>query len=133
MIAIMADPLTAIAEYKKKIAYLEKQLAKDNRKLLALPAKLGYKDVGELINALQIAAGISVSPTKSTSKSKRTRAKITPEIKAKVKALVKDGKTGKQIASLLGISVPSVQNIKKELGLVQATNAKKRKAQRNSK
>jgi len=49
----------------------------------------------------------------------RTRAKITSETKDKVKALVKEGKTGAAIAKEVGISVPSVQNIKKELGLVK--------------
>jgi DNA-binding CsgD family transcriptional regulator len=37
-----------------------------------------------------------------------------------VKKLVEGGKTGSQIAKALGISLPSVQNIKKSLGLVKA-------------
>lgn len=32
--------------------------------------------------------------------------------------LAKDGKTGNEIAAAVGISLPSVQNIKKKLGLV---------------
>jgi DNA-binding CsgD family transcriptional regulator len=36
-----------------------------------------------------------------------------------VKAAVEAGRTGAQIAKEFGISVPSVQNIKKELGLVK--------------
>ena len=50
---------------------------------------------------------------------RRKRAKITPETKQKVKALVAAGKTGRQVAGRLGISLPSVQNIKRELGLVK--------------
>jgi len=41
-------------------------------------------------------------------------------MKQELKALVGQGKTGAVIAKTLGISLPSVQNIKKELGLVQA-------------
>lgn len=39
--------------------------------------------------------------------------------------MVDAGKTGAEIADVLGISVPSVQNIKKALGLV-AKRSKKR-------
>jgi hypothetical protein len=45
---------------------------------------------------------------------------ITDETRAKVKALVEAGKTGAEIAAEVGISLPSVQNIKKALGLVKA-------------
>jgi len=56
---------------------------------------------------------------RSGSKPARRRAKITPETKTKVKELVKLKKSGTEIAKALGISLPSVQNIKKELGLVK--------------
>jgi len=42
-----------------------------------------------------------------------------------VKKLAKAGKTGSAIAEELGISLPSVQNIKKALGLVKARKPKK--------
>jgi DNA-binding CsgD family transcriptional regulator len=38
-----------------------------------------------------------------------------------VKKLVKAGKSGSQIAKAVGISLPSVQNVKKALGLVKKT------------
>ena len=50
----------------------------------------------------------------------RKRAKITAEVIAKVKALVVKNKTGNEIAKEVGISLPSVGNIKKKLGLVRA-------------
>ncbi len=56
---------------------------------------------------------------KGNGRAPRTRAKITPETKEKVRALVAEEKTGAEIAKALGISLPSVQNIKKELGLVK--------------
>jgi DNA-binding CsgD family transcriptional regulator len=45
---------------------------------------------------------------------------ITDETRASVKKLAESGKTGAQIAKTLKISLPSVQNIKKALGLVKA-------------
>ena len=46
------------------------------------------------------------------------RVKLPPEIEAQVKSLAEAGKTGNQIAAATGISLPSVQNLKKKLGLV---------------
>lgn len=51
---------------------------------------------------------------------KRGRARITEEIKVQVQTLVAEGKSGAAISKLLGISLPSVQNIKKASGLVKA-------------
>jgi hypothetical protein len=56
---------------------------------------------------------------KAAGKKRGKRARITPELKAQVKTLVEAGKTGAVIAKELGISLPSVQNIKKEFGLVK--------------
>ena len=54
-------------------------------------------------------------------------AAITDAVRAEVKALVKAGKTGSQVAKALGISLPSVQNIKKALGLVRKSKKPARK------
>jgi len=55
-------------------------------------------------------------------------------VRAKVRILVKDGKTGSHIARALGISLPSVQNIKKALGLVKPSKkaSTRPKARRSS-
>lgn len=50
---------------------------------------------------------------------RRKRAVITDDTRNQVKKLVEGGKTGAEIAKSLGISLPSVQNIKKALGLVK--------------
>ena len=44
---------------------------------------------------------------------------ITDQTRSQVKKMVNDGKTGAEIAKAVGISLPSVQNIKKALGLVK--------------
>ncbi|GAB1488649.1 hypothetical protein MASR2M8_10950 [Opitutaceae bacterium] len=91
--------------------------------LAALPAKYGYDSVKAFIKALKAAVGSGRRKRgagKKAAGGKRKRAKITPELKAQVKAAVEAGKTGSAIAKEFGISLPSVQNIKKELGLVKA-------------
>ena len=44
---------------------------------------------------------------------------MTDATRAEVKKLVEAGKTGGEIAKTVGVSLPTVQNIKKALGLVQ--------------
>ncbi len=117
------DAYTKLAALKKQIATLESQLSRNNSKLLKLPGKFGFKSMDAFIGALQAAAGgrQTALPAAKTNKptGRKPRAKITPETKAKVKAMVGQDKTGAEIAKALNISLPSVQNIKKELGLVQ--------------
>jgi hypothetical protein len=92
--------------------------------LAALPAKFGFANVADFAAAVATAAGgkpagqVAAEPP-ATGKKRRKRAKITAETKAEVKKLVAAGKTGSAIAKAVGISLPSVQNIKKELGLVK--------------
>ena len=118
LVSTMAiNKLQELVKYQQKIAALQKELGKQQRKLLALPGKLGYKSVGELIGALQAAGGGGKAAAPAGAR--RPRAKITPDTKAKVKSMVAAEKTGAEIAAALGISLPSVQNIKKELGLVK--------------
>jgi hypothetical protein len=111
---------------KAKIAALEKSIAKGLHKELAVLHKTyGYATLNEFVKALKSASGPArkarrAKPAKSASKAKRRkRAVITDETRAGVKKLVESGKTGSQIAKALGISLPSVQNIKKALGMVK--------------
>ena len=111
-----------IAQYQKKIAQLERGLVKFNQQLTQLPAKFGFKSMADFIAALRQAdtAGpgsklVAQKPTK-----RRKRAVITADTKSKVKQLVAAKKTGQEISKALKISLPSVQNIKKALGLVKS-------------
>lgn len=113
---------------KAKMAALEKAIAKRlSKELASLPAKFGFASLDEFIGAVREASGGSSRkgrrgrPVKAVDKVKRRkRAVITDETRANVKKLVDAGKTGSQIAKSLNISLPSVQNIKKALGLVKA-------------
>lgn len=106
-----------IALYQKKIADLQSEIERHSRKLRALPAKFGYHTMAEFVAALEsVGEGAS---RRRVRHARRRRTKITPEIKAKVKSLVAGGSSGSTIARTVGISLPSVQNIKKEFGLVR--------------
>jgi len=111
---------------KAKIVVLEKTIAKRLKKELAgLHKSYGYASLEAFVKALKAATG-SVGakrrgrPAKGAAKARRRRAVITDSTRASVKKLVESGKTGSQIAKALRISLPSVQNIKKALGLVKA-------------
>ena len=111
---------------KAKMAALERSIAKRlQRELASLHTKYGFESLKEFISALRASSGSARGGRgkrgKGGAKAKRRkRSVITEEIRAGVKKLVEAGKTGSQIAKSLGISLPSVQNIKKALGLVKA-------------
>jgi hypothetical protein len=110
---------------KAKVVELQQSLEKElTQKLARLPYEFGFEDLRSFIKALRAASGVRKGRGKSAKGPKAPkagkRARITPEVKAQVKALVGEDKTGAEIAKQLGISLPSVQNIKKELGLVKA-------------
>lgn len=129
------DQIAEITKAKAKLELAEAKFVADRIAALAkLPGDYGYSSLNEFIKALKSAAGKAGKPKvakvaktpnapKAPKAVKGKRAKITPEVKAEVKALVDAGKTGQEIAKALGISQPSVQNIKKELGLVKARAA----------
>ena len=111
---------------KAKIVVLEKSVAKRLKKELAtLHKNYGFKTLDEFVKALRTASGPAGGrrrgrPSKGATKARRRRAVITDATRARVKKLVASGKTGSQIAKALRISLPSVQNIKKALGLVKS-------------
>ena len=110
---------------KARVAKLEKSIAAElNQELSALPAKFGFESVGAFIKAVKAAGGGGGKrrgrPAKKAgpAKKRRKRAVITDAMRAEVKKLVEAGKTGREIAKAVKVSLPSVQNIKKALGLV---------------
>ena len=122
---MLNDKLKKLAAQKARLAKLEQALmAEAQRQLAGLPAEYGFANVNDFIKAVKKAAsgGRRGSPAKvgKAAKKRRSRAVITDATRAKVKAMVAAGKTGGEIASAVGISLPSVHNIKKALGLVKA-------------
>jgi len=117
--ALFDQVATAKAQYERaKIEFLA-----------TLPGELGYESADELIAAIrQISQGggkaslapSPVSAARGPRKGRRTRATITQSMRAQVVSLLKEGKTAKAVAAAVGISIPSVQNIKKAAGMVGA-------------
>lgn len=138
------DQLAKLEKAKADLMQMEAKIAAERVAALAkLPAEFGYASLNEFIKALTAAAksggkvkgkpgrkakGEAKAPKvakepKAPKAGKGKRAKITDEVKAQVKAMAEAGKTGNEIAKTLGISAPSVQNIKKALGMVKARSA----------
>lgn len=117
---MVTDKIKELEATRAKLAALESSVKDElNKELAALPAHYGFDNLAKFLKAVKAAAG-SKPKAVGAPKAKRTRAKITDEMRAQVKALVEQGKTGAEIAKEVGISLPSVQNIKKALGLVVA-------------
>ncbi len=122
------DQIAELQKAKAKIAQAEAKLAADRVAALGkLPAEYGYSSLNDFIKALKAAAGKAGKGKKANAPKvakapkavKRPRAKITPELKQQVVAAVQAGQSGAEIAKAFGISLPSVQNIKKDAGLVK--------------
>lgn len=129
MCDMFTEKLKELASARAKLASLEQSIAAEiSGELASLPAKYGFASATDFVAAVQAATGSGPlrrgrKPGRARagagSTKRRTRATITDETRAQVKKLVVDGKTGGEIAKALGISLPSVQNIKKVLGLVK--------------
>lgn len=126
MPTLVSNKLKELQAARAKLATLEQAVQSElNKELAALPAKYGFGSVDEFADAVRTASGgrrgRGRPPGKVATggKKRRRRAVITDETRAQVKKMVDAGKTGAEIAKQVGISLPSVQNIKKALGLVK--------------
>lgn len=130
---MVTEKIKQLQALQAKASELQKSIESERAQELAgLPERYGYDSLDSFVRALKDANGTrgrrgrrpaakrASAPAAAKGGRKRKRAKITPEMKQQVKEAVAAGKTGAAIAKEFGISVPSVQNIKKELGLVKA-------------
>lgn len=122
---MVTEKIKQLEATKAKLEKIEKTIAASLRRDLAsLPRKYGFGSVKDFVSAVMGAtSGGSIrakGKSGATGKPVRFRAVITASTHAEVKKMVEAGKTGAEIAKTLGISVPSVHNIKKALGLVKA-------------
>lgn len=121
------DKRKELETLRAKVTALEASLASEQQAELAgLPAKYGFDNVSDFLAAFRAATGTrpgrkpaKVAKTGLLPSGRKARSVITDETRAQVKKLVGQGETGAAIAKTLGISLPSVQNIKKALGLVK--------------
>ena len=122
---MISEKLKELDALKSKTAALEEAVqAERNAALAALPAQFGFERASALVAAVLAASGTPRRAkrrpaNKRPAPARRRRAVITDETRTKVKKMVNAGKTGSQISAALKISLPSVANIKKALGLVK--------------
>ena len=126
---MVSDSLKELAAARAKVAELEQKITAElQTELRTLPVRYGFDSADAFVAAVRAASGkrrgrkpgSGKAAAGSTSAPKRRkRAKITDETRVEVRKLADAGKTGNEIARALGISLPSVQNIKKALGLVK--------------
>ena len=126
---MLIETLKELSAAKAKVAELEAAVAEElPGELRELPASFGFENAVEFIAAVRAASGKRrgrkpgsgrVAGGTTAAGKPRRRSKITDEMRAEVKKLVEARTTGNEIAKTLGISLPSVQNIKKALGLVR--------------
>lgn len=124
----ITDKARQLAAYQAKVAELQEQVEKVRAKALAnLHEEYGFADATELIKAIRAAAGSRRGRPVSKKAVHRKHGRITAELKEKIKAALKAGKTGGKVAAEFGVSLPSVYNLKKAFGLVKARKAAKPK------
>jgi DNA invertase Pin-like site-specific DNA recombinase len=121
---MVTDKLKELEATRAKLAALEQAVqAELKSELAALPAQYGFANVAAFVAAVRAASGRRRGrPAKAApapAGKRRRRAKVTDATRAEVKKLVDAGKTGAEIAKSVGVSLPTVQNIKKALGLVR--------------
>ena len=132
-LSMIIPKLKELTSLRKKIARLERVIETEiYEELFGIHQRYGFAELESFIEAVKLAARGGrgkVGRPKQTDLTLKTRrrAKITDAKRAKVKKLVESGMSGSKIAKAVGISLPSVHNIKKALGLVKTRkmNAKK--------
>lgn len=106
---------------RAQAAAIESEWALHKRALLSLPNKLGYRSIKDLVKGLELVDKgdkVARSSHRKTASRKR-RVTISEATKRQVRQLVSEGRTGREIARSLNISVASIQKIKAELGLTR--------------
>lgn len=121
---MVTDKLKELEATRAKLAALEHAVqAELKSELAALPAKYGFENVAAFVAAVRAASGRRrgrpAKATQAPTGKRRRRATVTDATRADVKKLVEAGKTGAEIAKAVGVSLPTVQNIKKALRLVR--------------
>jgi hypothetical protein len=119
---MLSEKIKYQALLKARVADLERAIATDLRDELArLPRQFGFSDTASFVAALRRASseGNGKRTPSIREGGSRKRARITDEIRSRVREMVEEGATGAVIAKRVGISLPSVHNIKSALGLVK--------------
>jgi hypothetical protein len=123
--------LAALQRAEAQLEQLRKQAADErHERLRDLHVSYGFASRSELVDALLELNAVRRSTRQGAQNSaprrpggKRRRARITTETRAEVVRAAKSSEVGASIAKRLGISIQSVQNIKKAAGLVRSRSS----------
>jgi hypothetical protein len=121
--SMVINLIRALKKEEKKAAALESRIAKElGKEFLQLPTFYGFDSVQQFVDAVVKAhAGTPKGKAGGTAASKkRKRATITDAVRVKVGKMIKAGASGSKIAKAVGISLPSVYNIKAALKMLEA-------------
>ena len=131
---MLSSKIKELADYKAKIIELEKAVLEERETALSRAhTELGFASRADLIKALRAldkagpkrARRKGAKPAASAEKkSRRKRTTITPELRDSILAAVKEGGTGNAVAKRFGVSLPTVQNIKRAAGLTRTSGDK---------
>jgi DNA invertase Pin-like site-specific DNA recombinase len=124
------DKIKKLEATRARLAALEKSVAGElTHELASLPGRYGFDSLGSFFKAVRSAASdrgragkaaTAKAGGKAGGRKRRRRAVITDATRAEVRKLSEAGRTGAEIAKAVGISLPSVQNVRKALGLVKS-------------
>ena len=127
---MITDTLKEIESTRSKLAELERKAETERKKQLSnLHSNLGFATREELIAALRSVDGAAAkgprgrkpkAATTKVAKKRGKRARITDDVRQQVIAALKSGEKGTKVAKDFGISLPSLQNIKKAAGMTKA-------------
>ena len=125
---MLSKKLKELKAARAKLASLEKTLEAE---LAALPAQFDFDSAQAFADAVVKASAGGARPARKSAgrkaalkpKGKRKRSVVTDELRTQVKQLAEAGQTGEQIKAATGLSLPTIQNIKKAFGMVKSRTA----------
>jgi uncharacterized protein YukE len=125
---MLSKKLKELQAARDRLASLEKTIEAE---LAALPAQFGFDSAQAFADAVVKASATGGRPARkagrpkgaSQPKAKRKRSVVTDELRNQVKQLAEAGQTGQQIKAATGLSLPTIQLIKKSFGLVKSRTA----------
>ncbi|MEN9811697.1 MAG: hypothetical protein RL479_383 [Verrucomicrobiota bacterium] len=120
---MFSKKLKELQAARVRLASLEKTIEGE---LAALPAQFGFDSAQAFADAVVKASASGARPARKGAvkpKGKRKRSVVTDELRTQVKQLAEAGQTGNQIKAATGLSLPTIQLIKKAFGLVKSRTA----------
>jgi hypothetical protein len=125
---MFSKKLKELQAARDRLASLEKTIEGE---LAALPAQFGFDSAQAFADAVVKASASDARPGRKGGrgkgavkpKGKRKRSVVTDELRNQVKQLAEAGQTGNQIKAATGLSLPTIQLIKKAFGLVKSRTA----------